>query len=196
VATQPPIQKPVMPSPQTIARLPLPQGVNHSDLNQFIAAHSDVLQPYQPVQKEWNAYSPAFADGTSVTEAELKTLRLRIAQDFPRAHWLFVWGLHQTSVMLLGKSGSSIFLIDRQEDFLGRMSLLLFLSNELQSLSGRAEYKSVLKRFYKNANAKYFRRPLTDRPAKPAGLIKPEDNPQLPPASSQIRGSGIQEDSE
>ncbi len=159
-------------------------------------AHADVLVPYQPLVREWMAYARAFADGAKVSETELSSMRLRIQQDFPRAHWLFVWGLHQTSFMLLGKSGNSMFLIDRQEDFLGRMSLLLFLSTELQSLSNRSEYREVLKKFYKNANTKYFKRPLIDRPPKPEGLLRPEAHPKLMPPRKNVTDPANPTDSE
>lgn len=173
-------QKPIMPARQSVARLPLPRGVVHSDLLQFINAHAEVISPYQPMQREWNSYARAFASQASAGELELEAMRLRISQDFPRAHWLFVWGLHQTSLLLLNQNGKSLFLIDRQEDFLGRISVLLFLSGELDMLTRRSEYRDVLRKFYKHANVKYFKRKLSDRPEKPEGLLRPERSPRVP----------------
>lgn len=180
------VKKPQMPDRQTIAKLPLPRGVNHSDLLQFTQAHADVLAPYQPLPKEWDFYAKSFVEGAKASELEVKTMRLRIVENFPRAHWLFVWGLQQTAAMLLGKTGTGTFLIDRQEDFLGRMSLLLFLSNELQQLSQRSEYRDTLKSFYKNANAKYFKRPLIDRPARPEGPLRPPTPVNVPNAPEDV----------
>lgn len=177
------------PALQKVARLPLPRGVNHSDLVQFMNAHAEVLSPYQPFLKEWHYYARTFADGASANELELKTMRMRIREDFPRAHWLFTWGLQQSSFMLLDKTGSGTFLIDRQQDFLGHMSVLLFLATELQTVSGRPEYRETLKRFYKNANTKYFKRPLTDRPAKPESLLRPQANPTEVKAPAPARDS-------
>ncbi|MEN9810777.1 MAG: hypothetical protein RLZZ488_2344 [Pseudomonadota bacterium] len=175
-----PRQKPKMPARQSVARLPLPRGVAHSDLLQFINAHAEVISPYQPMQREWNSYARAFASQASAGELELEAMRLRISQDFPRAHWLFVWGLHQTSLLLLNQNGKSAFLIDRQEDFLARISVMLFLSGELDALTRRSEYRDVLRRFYKYANVKYFKRKLSDRPEKPEGLLRPERSPRVP----------------
>ncbi|MEN9825686.1 MAG: hypothetical protein RI953_1431 [Pseudomonadota bacterium] len=163
-------------------RLPLPRGVNHSDLLQFLNAHADVAQIYQPLVKEWMFYARSFSDRANASEIELNSLKLRVKEDFARAHWLFSWGMLQTSFGLLGKGGESGFLIDRQEEFLGRMSVLLFLATELQTASGRPEYRDTLKKFYKNANAKYFKRPLSDRPSKPEGVLRPGASPKLPAA--------------
>jgi hypothetical protein len=163
-------------------RLPLPRGVNHSDLLQFLNAHADVAQIYQPLVKEWMFYARSFSDRATASEIELNSLKLRVKEDFARAHWLFSWGMLQTSFGLLGKGGESGFLIDRQEEFLGRMSVLLFLATELQTASGRPEYRDTLKKFYKNANAKYFKRPLSDRPSKPEGVLRPGASPKLPAA--------------
>ncbi|NBW80371.1 hypothetical protein EBR21_01325 [bacterium] len=160
-------------------RLPLPRGVNHSDLLQFLNAHADVVQVYQPLLKEWMLYARSFSDRASASEVELNGLKLRVKEDFARAHWLFSWGLLQTSFGLLGKAGEPVFLMDRQEEFLNRMSVLLFISTELQSASGRPEYRETLKKFYKNANAKYFKRTLSDRPPKPEGVLRPGGTPKL-----------------
>ncbi|MFZ9519218.1 MAG: hypothetical protein ACO3A4_01965 [Silvanigrellaceae bacterium] len=161
-------------------RLPFPRGVNHSDLLQFINAHADVAQVYQPLFKEWTIYSRFFSESANATDVELAGLKVRVKEDFARAHWLFSWGMLQTSFGLLGKGVESGFLIDRQEDFLEKMSVLLFLATELQSASGRPEYRETLKKFYKNVNAKFFKRPLTDRPPKPEGVLRPGSSPQLP----------------
>lgn len=174
--------RPQMPARQAVARLPLPRGVNHSDLLQFMGAHFDVIRPYQPLQKEWEYYQAAFKEGTKASEVEMMAMRVRVAENFPRAHWLFVWGLQQTSFRLLGRGDEPKLILDRVDDFLARMSLLMFLASELQAASRRSEYFDTLKKFYKHANNQYFKRPLTDRSRKPAGILRPEkeSKPQLP----------------
>jgi len=176
----PVVSEPTPPKTESssVALLPLPRGVLYSDLSDFMSLHSDVMGPYQPLSEEWNSYARWFVDVSVANETELKAMQLRIRGDYPRAHWLFVWGLRQTSERLLGRNQASPFVTDLQEDFLRRMSLLLFISNELKNVTGRTDYRALLKDFYKNANAKYFKRPLTDRPVKSNGALQPDQNPQ------------------
>ncbi|NBO37399.1 hypothetical protein EBU99_02315, partial [bacterium] len=157
--------------------LPLPRGVEHSDFLQFETAHSEIMAAYQPLSKEWLLFAKSFSKGRRASEEEVAALRIRVRENLAGTHWLFVWGVQQTSIMLLGNNPQKSFLIDRQQDFLERMNLLLFITGELQAAKMRADYRGFLRDFYKHANAKFFKRPLRDRSPRPESLIRPDSNP-------------------
>lgn len=153
--------------------LPLPRGYVHADLFHFLNAHADIMSAYHPLSEEWVLYSKLFAAGSKASGDEITGLRARIRENLARTHWLFVWGVFQSSSAMLSPQKSTQLIMDRQQDFIERINVLVFLMTEMQSAGMRADHRGFLRDFYKHMNAKHFRRPLRDRPAKPLGTLRP-----------------------
>jgi hypothetical protein len=103
---------------------------------------------------------------------EFLLYRGRVRENAARTHWLFVWGIYQTSQSLLSGQRSRNLIVDRQQDFVTRMRTLVFLMSELELAGMKAEYRTYLRDFYKGMSAKYFKRTLKDRPAKSRGPLQ------------------------
>ena len=112
--------------------LPLPRGVVRADLFHFINAHADVIAAYQPLTEEWKLYARIFAAGGAASVDEIAGLRARVRENLARSHWLFVWGIFQASGALMGQNSNLTLLVDRQQDFIERMNVLVFLAAEMQ----------------------------------------------------------------
>lgn len=157
----------------TRLNLPLPRGSSHADLVHFLNAYTSLMQAYKPFENEWRLFSGLFSKGAQLGPDEFLQYRVRVRENPDRTHWLFVWGVYETSNALLGGQRSASLLLDRQQDFTNRMRTLVYLMSELELAGMKAGYRDFLRVFYKNLSAKYFKRILRDRPAKPRGLIEP-----------------------
>lgn len=169
--SEPPKLPPSPPQPSNL-NLPLPRGVAHADLLHFVNANSGIMQSYMPLSQEWRKFSRLFSGASSVSPDELLLYRGRVRENAARAHWLFVWGIYQTSQSLLSGKRSLNLIVDRQQDFVTRMRTLVFLMSELELAGMKAGYRPYLREFYKGMSAKYFKRRLKDRPAKPRGPLQ------------------------
>lgn len=165
---------PSSPAQSTQLDLPLPRGVAHADLLHFMNSHSTLMLAYMPLLNEWQVFSQLFSDSGRIGSDDFLLYRARVRNNPARTHWLFVWGIHQTSHALLAGKRSESLLIDRQKDFILRMRTLVYLMSELELAGMKAEYRSFLRQFYKGVSVKYFKRSLKDRPVKPRGLIEPK----------------------
>ena len=153
--------------------LPLPRGSAHADLLHFINAYASVMKAYMPFAPEWRVFSGLFSKGAQFGPDEFLQYRVRVRENPDRSHWLFVWGVYETSHALLAGKRTTSLLVDRQQDFIIRMRTLVYLMSELEIAGMKAEYRNFLRVFYKNLSSKYFKRNLKDRPSKPRSLIEP-----------------------
>lgn len=153
--------------------LPLPRGVAHADLFHFINIHADVIATYQPLLEEWKIYARVFALGSQASVDEVSGLKARVRENLARSHWLFVWGVFQSSATLLSQNQNLSLMVDRQQDFVERMNVLVFLMNEMQAAGMKTNHRGFLREFYKHVNNKHFKRPMRDRPNKPVGPLNP-----------------------
>ena len=131
------------------------------------------MSAYQPLSEEWNLYSKFFVAGSKASDDEIAGLRARIRENLARTHWLFVWGVFQSSSAMLSPQKNTQLIMDRQQDFIERINVLVFLMTEMHNAGMRADHRGFLRDFYKHINAKHFKRPLRDRPAKPLGTLRP-----------------------
>ena len=131
------------------------------------------MSAYQPLSEEWNLYSKLFVAGSKASDDEIAGLRARIRENLARTHWLFVWGVFQSSSAMLSPQKNTQLIMDRQQDFIERINVLVFLMTEMQNAGMRVDHRGFLRDFYKHINAKHFKRPLRDRPAKPLGTLRP-----------------------
>jgi hypothetical protein len=154
--------------------LPLPRGVVHADLFHFINVHAEVIAAYQPLVEEWKLYARVFTPGSSASVDEIAGLKARVRDNLARSHWLFVWGVFQASGALLSQNQNLTLMVDRQQDFVERMNVLVFLMAEMQSAGMKTNHRGFLREFYKHVNVKHFKRPMRDRPGKPVGPLGPE----------------------
>ncbi|MEY4064221.1 MAG: hypothetical protein RIR26_429 [Pseudomonadota bacterium] len=180
LATEPPgignRPAPNVVQPQTL-KLPLPRGVVHSDIFQFLNTNADIVASYQPLSDEWKVFQNAFSTGQQASEDEVGGLRLRVRENLARTHWLFVWGLYQSSLSLLTPQKNLQLSMDRMQDFVERMNVLVFLMGEMKAGGMRADYKTYLRSYYKFANTKYFKRPMRNKEGKPDSPIAPTQPP-------------------
>jgi hypothetical protein len=157
----------------TRLNLPLPRGTSHADLLHFFNAYSSVMQAYKPFEKEWQIFIGMFSKEAQLGADEFLQFRVRVRENPDRTHWLFVWGVFDTSKALLNGKRTADLLVDRQQDFIVRMRTLVYLMSELELAGMKANYREFLRNFYKNVSSKYFKRVLKDRPSKPRSLIAP-----------------------
>ncbi|MBM3381242.1 MAG: hypothetical protein FJY29_02260 [Betaproteobacteria bacterium] len=153
--------------------LPLPRGVVHADLFHFINAHAEVIATYQPLAEEWKLYARMFTPESNISVDEIAALRARVRENLARAHWLFAWGVFQASGQLLTLNQKYTLMVDRQQDFIERMNILVFLMGEMQASGMKTNHRAFLREFYKYVNTKHFKRPMRDRPGKPVGPLNP-----------------------
>lgn len=178
VAAQKPATREKISLPPALPRstqlnLPLPRGSAHADVLHFLNAHASIMQAYKPYLSEWQLFSGLFSKNVQVGPDDFLQYRIRVRENPDRTHWLFVWGVYEASNALLSGKGATSLLVDRQQDFISRMRTLVYLMGELELAGMKADYRMFLRKFYKNMSAKYFRRILKDRPAKPPSLISP-----------------------
>ncbi|MEN9528861.1 MAG: hypothetical protein RI932_734 [Pseudomonadota bacterium] len=153
--------------------LPLPRGVAHADLFHFINIHADVIATYQPLVEESKIYARVFTPASQASVDEISGLKARVRENLARSHWLFVWGVFQSSAALLSQNQNLSLMVDRQQDFVERMNVLVFLMNEMQAAGMKTNHRGFLREFYKHVNNKHFKRPMRDRPNKPVGPLTP-----------------------
>ena len=151
-------------APQKPSPLPLPERISLFELQNFLRETSPAYAVYGPLGKEYALFFKIFGDGQSANDEESKSIKLRIAEDYARCHWVFVYGLWDVSNYLVNQSKNSL-QIDREKNFVSRLKTLSFLAASLDEIQEGNAYLTLTRKMYISLSQKHFNRSLKEREA-------------------------------
>lgn len=155
--------------------LPLPEKVNLFAVTNFLDQYKTAYKQYSPLIKEYKLYFNLYARSVPASDQEEDSARFRIKEDFARAHWAYVKGLHELLEFLTQRT-NNVLLQDIEENFVLRMKVLTFLAKELHASSTRSDYLDFTRRVYMSLSIRHFGRELEEvKPSEKKGDPKSLD---------------------
>ena len=145
------------------AALPLPATRTLFGLRRFLEDYGDAYRAYAPLQKEYKALFQGLAFLNEPDAEDLTQVRTRLRENLERAHWAFLAGVYET-LDFLGNRSRDMLHIDKEKNFLRRMTVLAFLAEELDSSAGTSDkYTGFIREFYKETSERHFGRTVKTR---------------------------------
>lgn len=145
--------------------LPLPEKTTYYALKQFMDEYRDVYAAYIPLGKEYRMYFKGLNDEDEPSEEVLAALKLRMRENFDRAHWVFLGAVLELSEFFQ-QNARNMLQIDKEENFVARVRVITFMANELKEISKDARYVNFARALYISMSEKHLGRTVKPREDK------------------------------
>lgn len=155
--------------------LPLPENTTYYSIRSFMDEYRDAYTAYIPLGREYRMFFRALNENDTPSEEALAALKLRMKENYDRAHWVYVGAIQELTEFLLDNS-KNMLLIDKEDNFIARMKVVSFMGEELADMTKDAKYKTYTRQLYIYLNEKYFGRTVKTHQDGP----KPEPTPTFP----------------
>jgi hypothetical protein len=142
------------------AVLSLPADTKQFTVHVFLRDYRPAYQKYENLVQEYRAYFLAITTPSENDEAGKGPLRLRMKENYERAHWTFLHGCNEL-IEYMNADAKGVLVSDREENFVARMKTLVFMAKELTESSGDSKYQSFVRELYVRLNEAHFGRKLS-----------------------------------
>jgi hypothetical protein len=152
------IKPPVDPVTQG-AVLPLPVDTKQFTVHIFLRDYKPAYQKFENLVQEYRAYFVTITTPSENDEAGKAPLRLRVKENYEKAHWAFLHGCNEL-IEYMNADAKGVLVSDREENFVARMKTLAFLAKELGESSRDAKYQKFVRELYVRLSEAHFGRKL------------------------------------
>jgi hypothetical protein len=141
------------------AVLPLPENTAQMTVHSFLRDYKTAYAHFGELIMEYRYFFEGVNTPGAGGDEEREALKIRVRENFERAHWVFLLGCDDLNNYLAAEVKGEL-VSSREENFIARMKTLAFLAKELSEVAGDKKYQKFARALYMRQSAIHFGRKL------------------------------------